>query len=253
MLTKKIVGVFAHPDDEISIAGLLIRAQEMGIETHIIYASSEKVLTKPEFNIKNEEYNSENLSSINGNFEKFGIYFVHFLDILKENKVLVDGNNSEKKLLNLLKKINPDYIITFDSKNVNINSNHRSICELTINAYKKINNFKDKKLYHITLFPRNLIEKYTDDLKYPKILKTRIVDNLSTPDNQGTLLIHLTNDELLIKLEAAESHMNKFKDEKVFCYGLPYSIYKKMILFECFSVNELCDNSLSDNLLFEMA
>ncbi|MHC1683547.1 MAG: hypothetical protein AB6733_11415 [Clostridiaceae bacterium] len=251
MRVKKIVGVFANPDDEIRIMGLLLRAQSMGIKTHIIYTTSNK------FNYDEERflYNESRLTDqLEGNyfcdgFKVSELSSVYFLDILNKNKFILDSSFCEKKLSRLVKKINPDVIITYEKDRNKAPVIHNSICEVTTKVFDKINVSRNKRLYHITNFPRNLIEDYIDTFHYPRLLKSRIIETLSKPDDQVSTLIKLNNDELEFKLKRLESHIARFKDEKEICYGLPLSIYKKLIIYECLSINESCVNVNNKSLI----
>lgn len=248
MAPKKIVGIFAYPDDEINISGLLIRAYNMGMETHLIFFCIQDVTDYMHNNLLNNGKNDEVIKN-EYLVDNLGVSDIYFLNILNKNRLLLGMESCENKLSKILKKIDPDYIITFESEGLKINSNRKTICNLTTKVFNRIGSYKNKKLYHLTSCPRNVMEEYIDELRFPKALKSRLLDNLSRQDGELTIVFQLTNDELSIKLKAIETHINCFKDEKEFCHGLPFSIYKKLSLFECYYVNKLCSNEKNEDLL----
>lgn len=228
---KTIVGVFAHPDDEISVAGLLGRAVDRGMNVHLICA------TRGEGGkIRNNIVG--NISDIRTKEIKecckiLGVSSLNFLEVRDGKAETWIDENAEEKLDTLLKMINPDVIITFDRNGGNGHPDHKEISRLTKNVLNKVNN-ENIKIYHTSLFPKSLIQKKLFLIPLPKSLKYNLIRKFTVNDNQVSFMLKLNRKELKKKLNLVNCYRSQFPDEKGRYYKVPLSIFKRFAKYECF-------------------
>lgn len=235
-MVKTIVGVFAHPDDEISMAGLLGRAVDRGINVHLICATRGEV-----GRVRNNIVG--NISDIRTNEIKescriSGVSSLNFLEVRDSKPETWVTESVEEKLDTLLKKINPDVIITFDKNGGNGHPDHKEISRLTQNAFNKINN-ENIKLYYISLFPESFIKKKLFLLPISKNLKDKLIRKFTVSNNLVSFMLKLNKKELKQKLDLVNCYKSQFPDEKGRYYKVPLSIFKRLAKYECFYCESL--------------
>lgn len=126
MNNKVILAVSAHPDDiEFSCGGTLYRFKELGYEIYYVVATNGengfKIDHKPvkqriETRYK-EQMNAAKLLGVKK------VFFLHYKD-----GYLPNNNSLRKKLAEVIKKVKPEIIFTFDPSNKSfesVNLNHR--------------------------------------------------------------------------------------------------------------------------------
>lgn len=235
-MAKTIVGVFAHPDDEISMAGLLGREVDRGTNVHLICATRGEA-----GRIRNNIVG--NISDIRTKEIKeccriLGVSSLNFLEVRDGKAETWVAENVEEKLDTLLKKINPDVIITFDKNGGNGHPDHKEISRLTQNVFNRIND-GNKKLYFVSLFPKSFMKKKLFLLPLPKNLKENFYRKFTVDDNKVSFMLKLNRKELKKKLNLVNCYRSQFPDEKGRYYKVPLSIFKRFAKYECFYCESL--------------
>ena len=236
-MIKTILGVFPHPDDEISAAGLFQRAIKKGIDLHIICATRGEA-----GRIKNRKcQKSGNIIEIRTNeikecCNKLGVLSLEFLD-LKDNKAdtWVEENGQEK-LHSIIQEINPDLVITFDKNGVNGHPDHKQIHRLTNNTFDQDNN---RFVCYVTVFPKTFMKRKLSILPLPTKLKKQMIGKYSTNDELVSFMIRLNRSELKRKLDLLKCYSSQFPDDKGKYYGAPLLIFKNFAKYEFYYVETL--------------
>lgn len=236
---KKInlVGVFAHPDDEISIAGLLQSAMTNGFNIHLVCATrggAGRIRNKKFRNLDNVELTALRTKEFEEVCKQLGVLTYHFLDLEDGDSKNWDKVKTQENLLKIFDEISPEYIITFDRNGCNGHPDHKNISELTNLAYLN-SRHNSAELINITLFPRSFMERKLWYLS--RNLRNKLLSKISVEDEEVSVILKLSREELKKKIELANMHKSQFPDEKNRYYKLPKFIFKKAANYECYFSN----------------
>ncbi|MDH8676911.1 PIG-L family deacetylase [Fusibacter bizertensis] len=129
----KIMGIFAHPDDEFGMAGTIVKAISLGIEISLVCA------TKGEAGkIRNEKQKLLKTMSISQIREEEYLAACNKLGVSRSfNLGLEDGNSknwNEKKvisdIIDVIEKECPTQIFSFDMNGVNGHPDHKALAHI---------------------------------------------------------------------------------------------------------------------------
>jgi Uncharacterized proteins, LmbE homologs len=148
MSTKRLLGVFAHPDDEGLIGGALLKYHEDGVETGLVYATrgevgeaSDSVLAAP-YNLG--EINEEEMRAAADALHVRNLWFLGYRDSgmlgTEDNhhpEAFMQASPAEVigKLVGIIRKFRPQVIITFDEFGGYGHPDHIAIYKHTIGAF----------------------------------------------------------------------------------------------------------------------
>lgn len=134
----KIMGIFAHPDDEsIIVGGTLAKAISLGHEVYLVCATKGEAS-----NSYDREYcTQEQLPAVRSG------EFLRAVEILgvKEGKLLdfIDGTLAMQQeevgvgaILKEIKRIEPDLILTFEPEGISFHADHKTIHQWVMKALK---------------------------------------------------------------------------------------------------------------------
>lgn len=234
-MTKTIVGVFAHPDDEVIVSGLLYRAINCGIKVYLICATRGGA-----GKIRNKQLcNSINIKVIRTQeIEKscniLGASSLEFLELEDGKAEDWKNANVEEQLIEIFSHINPDIVITFDSNGGNGHPDHKEISRLTTGAFERLNCTNDKKLLYLTLFPETFVKKRFRLLPIHKSKKEKLINKFTVKDNEVSYIVKLSRREVKKKLRLLECYKSQFPDENGKYYKLPLSLFKYFSKYECY-------------------
>lgn len=148
MSTKRLLGVFAHPDDEGLIGGALLKYHELGVETGLVYATkgevgeaSDSVLAAP---LNLGEIHEEEMRAAADALHVRNLWFLGYRDsgmpgaednhhpqaLIQASPAKVIGN-----LVGIIRKFRPQVIITFDESGGYGHPDHIAIYKHTIGAF----------------------------------------------------------------------------------------------------------------------
>lgn len=230
-----LMGVFAHPDDEVLISGLLYRAHSQGIKTHLVCA------TRGESGgFRNHQVvNKENLAvvrerELENSCKILGISSLIYLDLADSGSSTWYKEKPEEKLLEIIQNIKPDIVITFDENGGNGHPDHREIHSLTVNVFKKYKKSDEQKLYYFTLFPKSYIQRFCKILPLTRKLKDKFINKITVDDSKVTTMLKLKKEEKKNKLDALACHKSQFPDKNGKYYKMPYFIFKIFSSYECY-------------------
>lgn len=229
--------VIAHPDDEIISAGVLIRAKEMGFNTHLVCATRGEACR-----VKNREVMNENnkievrTKELQESCKVIGVTTLNFLELADSKGSEWDKEVGEKNLSEVFHRIKPDIIITLPKDGGNGHPDHKAISALTVNVFNdyKLNNIGS--LYFLTPYPESLFKSLLIAKVLPKKIKEKVMKMATTKDENVTAVIKLTSIEVKKKFLALEKHRSQFPDEKGRYYGIPKVLFKMLSKYECYGV-----------------
>jgi N-acetylglucosamine malate deacetylase 2 len=207
---RKIVLVFAHPDDEsYGTGGTIYRYASTGTEIHLITAtngegSKHRSPDKIGYDLggvrKNELYNAGKI---------LGIRQIHFLEYPDRLLSTIPRGELEASIKRILIKIRPQVVITFDKNGVTGHPDHKAISRATTNAFFKTYLRRSSeppeqsspfpKLYYLT-FPKSWLSKLSWSRKILLRRKYR-----GTADQDITTKIDISA-FTSIKIEACKCH-----------------------------------------------
>ncbi|MBT3273955.1 MAG: PIG-L family deacetylase [Spirochaetales bacterium] len=221
-ISRSIVGVFAHPDDEIPICGLLRRAQESGDHTHLICATrggrnrNPHVVTCDDIvAIRTEEYQRV-CSAIGADHS--------FLDLPDNGANQWDELDAEQRLINELVRIDPDIVIAVDRGGTS-HPDHMKISDLTTSAFANLPRKDGRSLYYLTGFSSIRAANVFSILLFPKKMRARVL-SLCAPIGSRIYRINLTRFELSRKIGLIFHHASQFPDEKGRYYSMPLLVFR---------------------------
>lgn len=250
---KTILGVFAHPDDEFTIAGLLTRAHKRGICTHLICATrgeAGKIQNKE--NLATEEKANIRTSELKNSCEILGISSLNFLDLGDSKSDDWPSDVAVNTLTSLMKEIDPDIIITFDKNGGNGHPDHKAICKLTEEAYNKEYVQKSRRLYHLSMLPETFGNEFMSRLPLPDNVREKLLKMLTVPDEDVTSIVALEEDEIENKFKLLDNYKSQFPDENGQYYSMQLELLKKLTIYECYYLNDSWDEGKKTYSFVEM-
>jgi LmbE family N-acetylglucosaminyl deacetylase len=148
MSTKRLLGVFAHPDDEGVISGALLHYNEVGVETGLVYATrgeageiSDPALATPEtLPVVREQEAREAAQVLHVN----QLWFLGYQDSGRagshhhhERRALINSNSAEiiGKLVAIIREFKPQVLVTFDESGGNGHPDHITIYRCVTGAF----------------------------------------------------------------------------------------------------------------------
>lgn len=137
-MSKVILSVSAHPDDiEFAIGGTMFKFSEQGYEIYFVVATNGENGFKIGHKPRNERIKIRHNEQLKA-AKLLGVKKVFFLNY--RDGYLVNNDKLREELVNIIKKVKPDIITTFDPANksfesINLNHrDHRAIGEAVFDA-----------------------------------------------------------------------------------------------------------------------
>jgi LmbE family N-acetylglucosaminyl deacetylase len=172
---KKILGIFAHPDDPEFFCGATI-AQWIQKGHNVEYC----LLTKGEKGINDTFNDTENIISIREKEQKaaaaiLGIKNIYYLDY--EDGMLAPNMNARKDVVRVIRLIKPDIVVTCDPTNYYLNDryinhpDHRAAGQIVIDAVFPAaqNELYFPELINENIFPHHVEEVWLSLPKDPNV------------------------------------------------------------------------------------
>lgn len=177
---KRLLAVFAHPDDEsFGPGGTLARYAQSGVEVHLICATRGEVGNIPEALAGKENSVAElREAELRCASYQLGIEKVHFLDYRDSGMSGSDDNDHPnslvqapledvtEKVAQMIRKIRPQVVITFDPQGGYLHPDHIAMHDATVAAFHAAADpdkfpgpfppYQPQKLY-FTTFPVKLL------------------------------------------------------------------------------------------------
>lgn len=236
MKNKVVLGIFAHPDDEVIISGFLLRAISLGADVHLITATAGEA-----GKIKNPKLQGEKTKDLRTKeYNDACIYIGTSSHQLLDMKDGQGSNWDEQILANQLKDIivelKPDYVITFPLNGGNGHPDHKKVSKVTYETVKLIKKQREIPLLFLNTYSKSKLRKMLWFV--PKKKREVLVTKLGVEANELDFMIKLNRQERNKKLEIAKLHKSQFPDEKGRYYKLPIVLFKYFSKYENYRISD---------------
>ena len=142
---KKILAVFAHPDDEVfGPGGTLAKYGHEGVEIHILCATRGE--SGDEKNLKNNKLGQRREKELLRSAEILGIKSVEFLDFIDGQLCNNIYHQLADKIIKKIKEFNPQVVLTNERLGISGHLDHIAVSMTTTYAYLKTKTAQ--KLYY---------------------------------------------------------------------------------------------------------
>lgn len=208
--SRCIVAVFAHPDDEIPVCGLLRRTRDSGDRIHLICATrggrnrNPHIVTGDDIaEIRTKEYERV-CDAIGAEYS--------FLDLPDGGAAKWDELGAEKLLTDELVRIDADIVIAAEKIGTS-HPDHLKISDLASVAFTNLPKREGRSFYYLTGFAPNRVRTVLRFLPLPAKLK-KLARSLCAPEKTIMYRISLSSSELKAKISLISFHASQFPDEK---------------------------------------
>ena len=164
---KRLLAVFAHPDDEsFGPAGTLAYYAKMGVEVHLLCATRGEAGKNSKLKIENSKYKEEkNIGEIREkelleSAKILGIRKVEFLEFIDGELRNNIYHQVAEKIIKKIKSFSPQVILTVERRGVSGHLDHIAVSMITTYSYLKTK-IANKLYYHC--LPKELRNKFRDD------------------------------------------------------------------------------------------
>ena len=207
---KKVLLIFAHPDDEtFSSSGTIVRLTRNGYDARLITATKgeEGMLGDPPLATREtigkiREKELREAAKITGISK---IYFLGFIDGTLQN---IPQKKLETKILPIIKKEQPDIVITFEKNGISMHPDHKAVSKATTECFMEY--MKTAKhhvrLYHVCLPATHVAIHHKAGFRYEYFGKME-----GTPDHEISTKVNIQS-VYKIKVSAMRRHRTQKKD-----------------------------------------
>jgi len=190
-MNKKILAVFAHPDDEaFGPGGTLAKYSALGVEIHLLCATrGERGQGDKNSKLKKElEIHLVREKELLRSAEILGVKKVEFLDFIDGQLSNAIYHKLAQKIISKIESFKPQVIITFDRLGISGHLDHIAVSMVATYSYLKT--YEASKLYYLCLskqqrrqegddyfvyFPEGYSEKQiTTRIDYTKFFKKKV-------------------------------------------------------------------------------
>ncbi|HEU5230400.1 MAG TPA: PIG-L family deacetylase [Ktedonobacteraceae bacterium] len=214
MATKRLLGVFAHPDDEGLIGGALLHYQMLGVETGLICATrgevgeiSDPVLATPDnLGEVREQEMREAVAALNVH----NLWFLGYRDSgmagtpeNQDSRSLVQASAAEVigKLVAIIRQFRPQVMITFDETGGYGHPDHITIYKYTTGAFHAAADAAQypelgpahavSKLYYSSFARRHIMmmADWMQAQNYEGVFKDLDINQMGLSDDQISVLL----------------------------------------------------------------
>lgn len=213
----KVLFIFAHPDDEsFSSGGTIALLKKKSGEVKLISATKGEaglvgnppIITQDKLGFVREKEQKEAAKIL-------GIQHIYYLGLLDGTLHKYSVDFLTRKILPIVKKENPDVLITFDEHGVSNHPDHIAVSKaatLSFKSYAK-NIRKHVRLYYVTM-PKSYLLKYRNHADKSLYYKA-FGDMVGSDDSKITTVIDI-KETFRTKVRALQCHKTQHKDAERF-------------------------------------
>ncbi|GCF09066.1 PIG-L family deacetylase [Dictyobacter arantiisoli] len=277
MSTKRLLGIFAHPDDEGLISGALLKYQALGVETGLVYATRgevgetsdpDSVLATPN-NLG--EIREEEMRAAAEVLHVPHLWFLGYRDsgmsgtpANEHTDAFMNASAAEAigKLVGIIRAFQPQVIISFDESGGYGHPDHITIYKYTIGAFHAAADadlypemglaYSAAKLYYASYSRRQvmMMSEWIQDQAFDNVFKNLDLEHTGFDDNQINVLLDVEHwqDE---KKHSWEMHQSKV-DAVLPILRLPRELQRKWRSTEYFQLatSRVGNDVVGENDLF---
>jgi len=230
---KKLLAVFAHPDDEsIMMGGALAYYSKRGVDVHLLCATrgewgsiSDKSL------IENENLGAVREIELRRACEILGVNLAGFLDCPDAGVNYTDWYETEEKIVSRIRELRPQIVVTFGPDGLYWHPDHIAIGDITTRAFASAANvesfsrhfeeglepFQPAKLYY-AVFPDFLMSQLAAEVAKKNAsanLWGFSAETFGVPSHQITTMLNV-EETLVEKMRALRAHQTQFAPDNIF-------------------------------------
>lgn len=213
----KVLFIFAHPDDEsFSSGGTIATLAKGGHDVYLVSATKGEAGLVGDPPITTQDKLGKVREKEQGAAAKIlGIRNIFYLGLIDGTLHKYSVGFLTKKILSIVKKENPDIVVTFDEHGVSNHPDHIAVSLAATVSFEKYakNIRKHVRLYHVTM-PKSYLLKYRNyadkSLDYKAFGKM-----VGTEDSKITTAIDI-NKTFRRKVRALKCHKTQHKDVERF-------------------------------------
>ena len=175
-----ILGVFAHPDDEVSgTGGTMARYGEEGVEIHVVtFTRGEQgALGTGGQVVARSELAAVRESELRSALVFLGTHPPEFLGYRDGELEQADLSELAGKVLSHIERVRPDVVITFGPRGITDHGDHKMVHRATVEAFHRYraDNEVDPRLMYFAI-PKEMMEHFDLELDGPEVEPTILID-----------------------------------------------------------------------------
>ena len=177
---RRILGVFAHPDDETSSsAGTFTRYAHEGVEIHVAVATRGEPgsLGTGEMAVTREDLPAIREAELRSVLQMYGADPPILLGYRDQELATSDFEELVGKVASVMEKVSPQVVITFGPTGISHHDDHIAIHRATVEAFQRYRTYSDlePRLFYVAL-PKEAAERYELNIHGPEIQPSVIID-----------------------------------------------------------------------------
>jgi LmbE family N-acetylglucosaminyl deacetylase len=136
---RRLVGVWAHPDDEAYLsAGLMGRITDAGGEVTMVTATRGEKGTDDPALFDRDEFGAFRERELRASLAEVGVDDVRFLGMRDGECDLVDDEQAVQAIVAVLEDVRPDVVVTFGPDGMTNHPDHRAVSRWTTEAVRRV-------------------------------------------------------------------------------------------------------------------
>lgn len=137
-LPRRLLGVWAHPDDEAYLsAGLMARVIEAGGTVTVLTATSGEKGTDDPGRYDSDEFGALRAAELTASLGALGVTDVRFLGLRDGECDITDDETAIDRISQVIEDVLPDAIVTFGPDGITNHADHRAVSRWTTEAWRR--------------------------------------------------------------------------------------------------------------------
>ena len=137
-LPKRLLGVWAHPDDEAYLsAGLMARVVEAGGSVTVLTATRGEKGTDDPDRYDRDEFGELREGELRASLRTLGVDDVRFMDLRDGECDLADDATAIDRISMAIEDVVPDAVVTFGPDGMTNHADHRAVSRWTTEAWRR--------------------------------------------------------------------------------------------------------------------
>jgi N-acetyl-1-D-myo-inositol-2-amino-2-deoxy-alpha-D-glucopyranoside deacetylase len=218
MIGKSLMAIFAHPDDEGQIAGLMAMYASQGAKVFLVCATRGELGSTTDHSLLEgktmAQLRQEELQCVS---KVLGVKNLEFLDYQEGSFHTTDSDEVIRRISETIKKLAPQVVVTFGPEGVYQHRDHVAISRLTTSAFHRVRqeNLSESsqfplRLYY-TAYPRSLFERLrTRGIEFEIDIEGALHRIEGVPDEEITTMVDVS-DFRIQKINAFRCHASQLR------------------------------------------
>lgn len=137
-LPRRLLGVWAHPDDEAYLsAGLMARVIDAGGTVTVLTATRGEKGTDDPHNYDSDEFAEHRATELRSSLRELGVTDVRFLDLRDGECDFADDETVIDTISQVIEDVLPDAIVTFGPDGITNHADHLAVSRWTTEAWRR--------------------------------------------------------------------------------------------------------------------